>query len=379
MAKPKNTQPEEVVDANSVTKNLLKGLLEKNESDHYNFVPDNPTRVSMESLFLDAEIVLTEGIHRFTGSAGGGKTSQAIVVIKNFLADDPKRKALWVKAEGRLSQNMMMRSGVKFVFQPEDWEYGTCFVLESNTFEFICELIDTSLKTFNEQGVKLGIVIDSVDGLKLKSDANNALGSERTMGPQLIMKRFLIRESYNITKFGAVCICISQVTATMQDKGDAPKLTSGGGGNALLHWSNYILEFSPRWWGDNILQDGPNTKYHPEKNPIIGHLATITIKKSDRENENTKIQYPIKHGRENGNSIWIEHELITFLRKWGMIDTKGAWLSFTPALIKDAEEALSTTLEPKHQGFNQLLTYLENNPKLTEYLTKRIRTVERKS
>lgn len=377
MAK-KSTQPEEVVDPNLLTKNLLQGFLEDNKEDHYNFVPNSPTKVSMGSLFLDAEIALTEGIHRFTGSAGAGKTSQALVVVRNFLADEPKRKALWVKAEGRLSENLIARSGIKFVYTAEEWEYGTCFVVESNTFEFICKLIDSTLTIFHENGIKLAIVIDSVDGLKLKADANNDLGSERTMGPQLIMKRFLIRESFPIIKYGAICIAISQVTATMTEKGDAPKLTSGGGGNALLHWSNYILEFSPRWWGDNILEGGPNTKFDADKNPIVGHFATVKIKKTDKENENTTIKYPIKHGRTNGNSIWVEHELITFLKRWNMIESKGPWTNFTPELIKDAEIELKITIEPKHQGFNNFLNYLESTPALVKYLYDRIRLVESK-
>ena len=377
MAK-KSQQPEETVDPNLVTKNLLKELLDKNSTDHYNFVPNNPTKISMGSLQLDAAISLNEGVHRFTGATGAGKTSQALVVTKNFLTDDTKRKALWIKAEGRLSENLMARSGVKFVFSAEDWDYGTCFVLESNTFEFICELIDTTLKTLNEQGIKLIIVIDSVDGLKLKADANNDLGSERTMGPQLIMKRFLIRESYPIAKYGAVCIAISQVTASIQEKGEAPKMISGGGGNALMHWSNYILEFTPRWWGDNILEAGPNSKFDAEKNPIIGHYATVKIKKTDKENENTTIKYPIKHNRLNGNSIWIEHEMIPFLKKWGLIKTAGTWMEFAPEIIRDAEEALKIVVSPKHQGFNNILIYLEENPQLANYLFNRVKTVESK-
>ena len=377
MAK-KSQQPEETVDPNLVTKNLLKELLDKNSTDHYNFVPNNPTKISMGSLQLDAAISLNEGVHRFTGATGAGKTSQALVVTKNFLTDDTKRKALWIKAEGRLSENLMARSGVKFVFSAEDWDYGTCFVLESNTFEFICELIDATLKTLNEQGIKLIIVIDSVDGLKLKADANNDLGSERTMGPQLIMKRFLIRESYPIAKYGAVCIAISQVTASIQEKGEAPKMISGGGGNALMHWSNYILEFTPRWWGDNILEAGPNSKFDAEKNPIIGHYATVKIKKTDKENENTTIKYPIKHNRLNGNSIWIEHEMIPFLKKWGLIKTAGTWMEFAPEIIRDAEEALKIVVSPKHQGFNNILIYLEENPQLANYLFNRVKTVESK-
>ena len=82
----------------------------------------------MGSLQLDAAISLNEGVHRFTGATGAGKTSQALVVTKNFLTDDTKRKALWIKAEGRLSENLMARSGVKFVFSAEDWDYGTCLI-----------------------------------------------------------------------------------------------------------------------------------------------------------------------------------------------------------------------------------------------------------
>ena len=90
------------------------------------------------------------------------------------------------------------------------------------------------------------------------------------------------------------------------------------------------------------------------------------------------IKYPIKHGRLDGKSIWVEHELITFLKKWKMIDTAGTWMAFDADLIKDAEEKLKITIKPKHQGFNQLLTYLEDTPTLTDYLFQRVRMVEGK-
>ena len=117
---------------------------------------------------------------------------------------------------------------------------------------------------------------------------------------------------YPITKSGTIGIITSQVSSSINTQAhgrEAPKLTSGSGGNALLHYSNYILEFEPRWWGDNILED-ENAKFDPEKNKIIGHWTSITIKKSDRENENFKVKYPIKHGRVDGKSIWVEQEII---------------------------------------------------------------------
>lgn len=376
MAKTKQETP---TSNNDVTKNILGILLEKNKSDHYNFVENIYTKVSTGSLFLDTEIALTEGVHRFCGPAGAGKTSEAATIIKNFLENEKRGKGLWIKAEGRLSENLQKRSGVKFVYKQEEWDYGTCFVLESNTFEFICSVIESFVETFREQGDKLAIVIDSVDGLKLKSDANNKLGSERTAGPQLIMKRFLKEAYYPIIKNGVICVCISQVTSTInKDEYGPPPLVSGGGGNALLHWSNYILEFSGRHWGDNILKDGPNTKYDAEKNPIIGHMAKVTIKKSDKENENKRVEYPIKHGREGGQSIWIEYEIITFAVRWNLIESKASWFIFDASVIKEAKEKIGIEVEAKHQGFNNLLNYLENTPQLTKYLFDRIRTVEGK-
>jgi RecA/RadA recombinase len=104
------------IDANKITKENLKMLLDKNKADHYNYVENISTKVSSGSLFLDSGVALCEGIHRFCGPAGAGKTSEAAEVIKNFLNGEKKGKALWVKAEGRLGENIQKRSGVKFVF-----------------------------------------------------------------------------------------------------------------------------------------------------------------------------------------------------------------------------------------------------------------------
>lgn len=367
------------IDGNKITKETLKALLDKNKADHYNYVENITTKVTSGSLFLDAGIGLCEGIHRFCGPAGAGKTSEAAEVIRNFLIGEKRGKALWVKAEGRLGENIQKRSGVKFVFTQEEWDYGTCFVLESNTFEFICEMISAFVESFRELGDKLAIVIDSVDGLKLKSDANNALTKEKTAGPQLLMKRFLKEAYYPIIKNGVICIAISQITSTIaKDDYAPPALTSGGGGNALLHWSSYILEFQGKLWGDNILKDGPNTKFEKDKNPIIGHNVRVVIKKGDKENEGITISYPIKHGRENGNSIWKEQEIIFFAKRWGLIETSGAWYNFEKSVKKSAEEALKLEIPEKIQGQNNFLIYLESQPTLVQFLFDKIRMVEGK-
>ena len=88
MAKNKNT--DDVKNSGEETKNLLSSLLAGYKEDHYNFVKDNPVRVSTGSLILDQQVSLSEGVHRFCGYTGAGKSSESLLVMKNFLELDPK-------------------------------------------------------------------------------------------------------------------------------------------------------------------------------------------------------------------------------------------------------------------------------------------------
>ena len=372
MAKVKNT--EETKSSSEETKNLLSSLLSGYKDDHYNFIEDNPIRVSTGSLILDQQVSLTEGVHRFCGFTGAGKSSESYLIMKNFLEQGKKHKGFLIKAEGRLSDNIKNRSGVKFVYKAEDWEYGTCFVLESNMMEPICAMIDSLLKTCHEKDERLCIIIDSVDGLRLKSDDKKEIGDVKVAGPQLLMKRFLVRMALPLQKYGAICICISQMSTPIKIdpySKEPPRLTSGGGGYALQHYANYILEFEPRFNGDNILED-PNAKPDPEKNKIIGHWVTVTIKKSDKENEMIKVKYPVKHGRVGGNSIWVEYEICDMLIQWEMVNKRGAWLTFNEAVLKEAKDA-GLEIQQQHQGMDNLRTYIEENEPISKYFFNKFR------
>ena len=351
------------------TKNLLASLLNGYKEDHYNFVPDNPIKVSTGSLLLDKQVSLTEGIHRFCGFSGAGKSSESLLVLKNFLESGKNHKGVLIKAEGRLSDNVKNRSGMKFVYSAEEWDYGTCFVLESNLMESICAILESLIKTCYEKGERLGIVLDSVDGLRLKADEKKELGSEKVAGPQGLMKRFLQRMSLPIQKYGAVCICISQVSSPIKIdpySKEPPRMTSGGGGYGLMHFANYILEFEPRYNGDNILED-PAAKPDPDKNKIIGHWVSVTIKKSDKENEMTKIKYPIKHGRTGGNSVWVEYEITDLLIQWEFVTKKGSWLTFNESFLKELKDN-GFDAPAQIQGLDNLRELLESNQELTKYL-----------
>ena len=120
----------------------LKSFLKQNEEHHYNYEEDIDYKVSCGSLKVDFELGggLGPGLHRFVGINEGGKTSEALEVAKNFLKM-PKAKAVYIKAEGRLSGEVRERSGIKFVSKEDEWEQGSCFVFECNIYETVLDLM----------------------------------------------------------------------------------------------------------------------------------------------------------------------------------------------------------------------------------------------
>jgi len=123
-----------------------------------------------------------------------------------------------------------------------------------------------------------------------------------------------------LQKRGHIAIFISQVrdNIKLDPYSKAPvRQTSATGGNALLHFANWILQFEARNKSDLILQD---EKAIPDiqKNPYIGHQVKVTVKKSPNERTNSVIRYPIRYGRKKGTSNWIEKEISDFIQGWGL-------------------------------------------------------------
>ena len=100
-----------------------------------------------------------------------------------------------------------------------------------------------------------------------------------------------------------------------------------------------------------------------KKKPIIGHHAKVTIKKSAHENTNTTLSYPIRYGRKDGNSIWVEKEVVDLLYAWEFLEKKGAWIKPSD----DFKELLNTKdleFPDKIQGDNNLFKTIEENEDL---------------
>jgi RecA/RadA recombinase len=365
---------EEKTETNGSSNAVLKSFLNNKKEDHYNFEETFNYKVSTGSLNLDMQTSggIGPGLHRFVGFTEGGKTSAALEVMRNFLLSVPNSKGFFIKAEGRLSEEMQKRSGIKFVFDADSWESGTCFVFECNIYETAVDAM-RQLVQFNEDKAKYMFVLDSVDGLISKGDMDkNFEDSKKVAGGAVIASDFMKRMSIGLTKRGHMAIFISQVRSDIQldPYSKAPiRQTSATGGNALLHFANFIFEFEPRFEGDVILKDPSIKKSDPVKNPIIGHYCKIYIKKSPNEKSKNRITYPIKYGRTNGRSVWLEKEIVDMLLTWEMVERSGAWYYISEDL-KEICSSSKIEIPEKFQGENALFSFIEGNEKLTKILHK---------
>ncbi|MEY4371027.1 MAG: recombinase RecA [Pseudomonadota bacterium] len=345
-------------------KNILSSHLKDNKDSHYNFEDEQIFNVSTGSLLLDSELggsLEVPAIVRFTGVSGGGKTSAALLIMNNFLKTIPNAKGLLIKAEGRLNSNVKRISGVDFVDKPEDWDNGKCFVLRSNVYENIATLILELIQN-NPENTRYYFLVDSMDALISKNDLSKGFDdSAKVAAGAVLTSNFLRRIMLPLSTFGHICGLISQVRSNVQinpyAKGD-PKLTNSSGGNALQHYADWIFEFQPRYKSDQIIEDGK----------IIGHWSKILLRKTTNEKDGTEITYPIRHGRSDGKSVWLEYEIADMLIQWGFAKKSGAWIAFDAGLIKDVKEDTEEIIPEKIQGMDQLRTFLEENSKICNYL-----------
>ncbi len=127
------------------------------------------------------------------------------------------------------------------------------------------------------------------------------------------------------------------------------------------------MEFEPRFKGDMILQNPSIKTIDSKKNPIIGHHAKVTIKKSAHENTNTTVSYPIRYGRTGGTSIWVEKEVIDLLYAWEFVEKKGAWIKATDD-FRELLDSHDLQFADKIQGDNNLFKAIEEDKDLCKFL-----------
>jgi len=382
MARPPKQQAEEKVSTASASSRLHAILNTKeNKEDHFNFQEAVTWKISTGSLLLDAAVGggITPSLIRLCGPNNEGKTPQALEICRNFLTEIPKSRVVWILAEGRLSKENRERCGMKFDTNAEEWTDGSVFILESNVYDLIINVIK-DLVLNNEEDIRYCFVIDSMDGLILKRDKdNNPVDASKVAGTQVISKKLLQSLSIGMFKHGHLMIAISQITSEIKIDQYAKTAPRGGmfsGGNALLHWADFILEYNTSNLSDYIL-DNPSGKMNDGKSKPIGKYSKVMIQKSTTEaTRKTLIQYPIKFGKKP-SGIWVEYEILDSLLMWDLVVAKGAWITVDDSLI---EELKNNNIEmPKqHQGRENFRKWLEENENATKHLFSKLKAVQSK-
>ena len=157
----------------------------------------------------------------------------------------------------------------------------------------------------------------------------------------------------------------SAIKASQYTKSDPNNQTNSSGGNAILHYPDWILEFKKRKQADLFLQD--SNAILSLTNKPIGHIATVQILKSTNETTGQTVQYPIKYGRKNGRSIWVEKEVIDMLLMWSYLQKRSSWITVDSALLQHCKTN-KLDMPEKFQGTNKILENLEENPKIKDIL-----------
>ena len=360
-AKDAKKEVEKKVTAQEQIDGVLKSDVAK--GFHFNDIEETYYKISTGSLNLDLEVGggFPCGIHRFQGPSESGKTSCALSIAKNFQEYfGDKAMVIFVKAEGRLSPEVLARSGL-------DTSKEKFFVLDSNVYEVVYELI-RKLVLDNQEDRKYFFIIDSIDALCRKSDLNKPFEkSEQVAGGALVSSVFLKKMALPIIKMGHVLIFTSQVRAKVDPNGmGGTGKPQASGGNAWRHYANFVLDFQERYSND-IMYENPSAAKIADKGRPLGHDCKIIFRKSINEKTGVNMTYPIIYGRTNGNSVWVEREIIDLLLDWGFLDKGGSWLTVDPELSSRIKDAGLEFIE-KIQGIDNLCKALEKAPDVKDFL-----------
>ena len=340
-----------------------------NKKYHYNDYQEEDYKISSGSINLDLALGggFPSGAHRFTGINEGGKTSCALTVAKNFQKHFGKKgMVIYIRSEGRLSPEVLSRSGI-------DTNEEKFFRFDCNIFEKVFQLIRMLVED-NPEDKKYMFIIDSVDALCRIGDIDKPFDeSEQVAGGALVTSVFLKKMVLPITKMGHMMILTSQVrvevAANPYASRGGPKVKQAGG-NAVKHYANFILEFQERYSSD-IIFPNPSASKIEDKGTPIGHLCKIIFRKSVNEKTGAVVKYPIRYGQKDGNSIWVEREIIDMMKLWGYIEQKGAWISFDQEII-DLAKLKKIDCPERIQGESKLVQFIDENKKFSDFILKQI-------
>ena len=202
----------------------IESYLKDHKDEHFNFEQEPHYIVSSGSLLLDIEMSggIRPSIIRASGVSEGGKTSCALSFAKNFQESVENSMVVYIKSEGRLSPEMLERSGLDI--SPEK-----LFIYKSNIFESVLQLMRELIMN-NPTECKYFFIIDSMDAMVPKKDLDRSFEeSDKVAGGSVLSSNFLKKMALSLSTKGHICFMISQVRSKVSvnqyEKTD-PKLTN---------------------------------------------------------------------------------------------------------------------------------------------------------
>lgn len=310
---------------------------------------------------------LQSGLVRFVGPTEGGKTSEALEIQANYLETLENSKGIFVLAEGRLSDKMKERCRSTFVYNPKDWVDGTVLVFECNIYETVFDWL-RELVTKHSDKTRYCVIIDSMDGLLPEAALKKSTSDAAKIAAGAVMTGdFLRRTNGYMAKRGHLCIMMGQVRAEIKGQYEAKdknKLGGASGGNAAVHYPDWVFEFQRPRPTEKILPKGAGEGELTLAKKPIGQLAKVKIWKSTNETSMIVIQYPVKFGRVGKSSVWVEREIVDLLLQWGFFEKKGSWFSSSEELT----DSLKLDEPIKLQGIESIYDLLEKDSELTDKL-----------
>ncbi len=355
---------------------ILGDYLKEHKEDHLNFIEEVNYHASTGSLIFDLSTGggMPPGLHRLIGPPESGKSSAALEMCRGFLAKHPQGRGLYIKAEGKLPHEMRKRCGLKFVWNYEEWEDGTIFVLESNHYEFIINLL-RRLVIVTETKHLLCIIFDSMDGLILGGDVKKESGEgHKVAGAPLLTAQFLQKMGNEMGRRGHMCLMLSQYSTNISiNPYSAPedkRCRQGGGGWKVAHYAHFVFDFGDSFNQDLIKED---QKLPPSQtNKILGKRVNIKFKKSPNEKTGIQISYPIQYGVIGKSSIWSAFELVDVLKMCSMITVGKTWVDFPAKLVSDAKlEGIE--IPDKFNGERKMINWFDSNQKAADFVIDKLR------
>jgi RecA/RadA recombinase len=368
-----SSKPEEVKTTGQSPANQLDTFLKAHDQEHYNFEKEVNYRVSSGSLNLDMEIGgFGPGVHRLVGPPSAGKTSEFLEIMRNFFMTVPNSYGVYIKTEGRLSEEMIKRSGLTFVTEAAQWKPGTVFVFKCNVYETIIGFIRTLISAKNNTTqARYMIGVDSADAVNLKADLSKDIEEGiKVAGSPLLTKQFLQKCALGMAIFGHMTFFLGQVSSEIKIDPYAktiPRQVGGSGGNAVQHFANEVLDYMEGYAG-NLIKEIPDKQPDRFKNKILGHVCKVRIAKSDKEKRHVVVEIPIRYGQSGGASIWREREIRDQLLAWGLLERTGAWYNLNEGLAKELSSVSKNDVPTKFQGEDNVFKWLDEDKAVTKYL-----------